>query len=292
MLKKQAEEASNNQNPEGPVHADKEAEERAALKKNMDRISHKIIVLSGKGGVGKSTVAVNLAVSLAEKKFKTGLLDIDIHGPSVPKLLGIEKGQVLGAGDGKLLPVEYNEHLKVMSIGFLLQDRDDAVIWRGPLKYGVIRQFLSDVDWGELDYLIIDSPPGTGDEPLTICQLIENPDGAIVVTTPQDVALIDVRKSISFCKQLNMPVIGVIENMSGFVCPHCGKETDIFKNGGGKKMADETGVPYLGSIPIESRITASGDSGKPFYDAAGDIATAAQKNFSSIVETIIKGATK
>ncbi len=292
MLKKQAEEASNNQNPEGPVHADKEAEERAALKKNMDRISHKIIVLSGKGGVGKSTVAVNLAVSLAEKKFKTGLLDIDIHGPSVPKLLGIEKGQVLGAGDGKLLPVEYNEHLKVMSIGFLLQDHDDAVIWRGPLKYGVIRQFLSDVDWGELDYLIIDSPPGTGDEPLTICQLIENPDGAIVVTTPQDVALIDVRKSISFCKQLNMPVIGVIENMSGFVCPHCGKETDIFKNGGGKKMAGETSVPYLGSIPIESRITASGDSGKPFYDAAGDIATAAQKNFSSIVETIIKGATK
>jgi ATP-binding protein involved in chromosome partitioning len=185
MFKKQTEEASNNPNPEGPVRADKEAEERAALKKNMDRISHKIIVLSGKGGVGKSTVAVNLAVSLSEKKFKTGLLDIDIHGPSVPKLLGIEKGQVLGAGDGKLLPVEYNERLKVISIGFLLQDRDNAVIWRGPLKYGVIRQFLSDVDWGDLDYLIIDSPPGTGDEPLTICQLIENPDGAIVVTTPQ-----------------------------------------------------------------------------------------------------------
>jgi ATP-binding protein involved in chromosome partitioning len=289
MSKKQ-EQTSNNQNPEGA--ANREAEERAALKKNMDRISHKIIVLSGKGGVGKSTVAVNLAVSLAEKKFRTGLLDIDIHGPSVPKLLGIEKGQVVGGGDGKLLPVEYNEHLKVISIGFLLQDRDDAVIWRGPLKYGVIRQFLADVDWGDLDYLVIDSPPGTGDEPLTICQLIENPDGAIVVTTPQDVALIDVRKSISFCKQLNMPVIGVIENMSGFVCPHCGQVTDIFKNGGGKKMAGETGVPYLGSIPIESRITASGDSGRPFYNSAGNNATTAEKNFSSIVETILKGVRK
>jgi len=270
----------------------KEAEEKAALRENMARISHKIIVLSGKGGVGKSTVAVNLAVSLAEKKFKTGLLDIDIHGPSVPKLLGMEQGQVLGARDGKMMPVEYNELLKVISIGFLLQGRDDAVIWRGPLKYSVIKQFLSDVNWGDLDYLIVDSPPGTGDEPLSICQLIENADGAVVVTTPQDVALIDVRKSVNFCKQLSMPIIGVIENMSGFTCPHCGTMTDIFKNGGGKKMAEDMGVPFLGNIPIESQIVASGDSGSPFHNNTEHNTTAARKKFTSIVETIIKGAKK
>ena len=276
----------------GAQRANKEADEKAALRENMSRITHKIIVLSGKGGVGKSTVAVNLAVSLAEKKFKTGLLDIDIHGPSVPKLLGIEMGQILGAREGKMAPVEYSECLKVISIGFLLQGRDDAVIWRGPLKYSVIKQFLGDVDWGDLDYLVIDSPPGTGDEPLSICQLIENADGAVVVTTPQDVALIDVRKSINFCKQLNMPIIGVIENMSGFTCPHCGKETDIFKNGGGKKMAEDMGIPFLGNIPIESQIVASGDSGSPFHNKTEHNTTTAQKKFRSIVETIIKGAQK
>ncbi|MBN2160140.1 MAG: Mrp/NBP35 family ATP-binding protein [Spirochaetes bacterium] len=270
--------------------AAKDAQERAALRDNMSRIAHKIIVLSGKGGVGKSTVAVNLAVSLAEKKLRTGLLDIDIHGPSVPKLLGIESGQVLGAKDGKMAPVEYSEYLKVVSIGFLLQGSDDAVIWRGPLKYGVIKQFLADVEWGDLDYLIVDSPPGTGDEPLSICQLMENPDGAVVVTTPQDVALIDVRKSVNFCGQLNMPVIGVIENMSGFTCPHCGKETDIFKNGGGKKMAEDMGVPFLGSIPIESSIVAGGDSGNPFHLDRQVDRTPAQEKFSHIVETIIQGA--
>ncbi|HPL17736.1 MAG TPA: Mrp/NBP35 family ATP-binding protein [Spirochaetota bacterium] len=270
----------------------KDAEDKASINENMARIAHKIIVLSGKGGVGKSTVAVNLAVSLAEKKFKTGLLDIDIHGPSVPKLLGIDGGQVMGARNGKMTPVEYNECLKVISIGFLLQDNDTAVIWRGPMKYTVIKQFLADVDWGNLDYLIVDSPPGTGDEPLSICQLIENADGAVVVTTPQDVALIDVRKSVNFYKQLHMPVIGVIENMSGFTCPHCGKETDIFKNGGGKKMAEDMGVPYLGEIPIESHIVASGDSGNPFHvnNNAGE--TPAHKSFSGIINTILHGAKK
>lgn len=272
--------------------ANKDAEDKASINENMARIAHKIIVLSGKGGVGKSTVAVNLAVSLAEKKFKTGLLDIDIHGPSVPKLLGIDSGQVMGTRNGKMTPVEYNEYLKVISIGFLLQDNDTAIIWRGPMKYTVIKQFLADVDWGDLDYLVVDSPPGTGDEPLSICQLIENADGAVVVTTPQDVALIDVRKSVNFCKQLNMPVIGVVENMSGFTCPHCGKVTDIFKNGGGEKMAGDMGVPFLGSIPIEHQIAASGDSGKPFHNAAELNTTAAQKEFASIVETIIKGAKK
>jgi ATP-binding protein involved in chromosome partitioning len=273
-------------------HVNKDAEDKASINENMARIAHKIIVLSGKGGVGKSTVAVNLAVSLAEKKFKTGLLDIDIHGPSVPKLLGIDGGQVMGARNGKMTPVEYNEYLKVISIGFLLQDNDTAVIWRGPMKYTVIKQFLADVDWGDLDYLIVDSPPGTGDEPLSICQLIENADGAVVVTTPQDVALIDVRKSVNFCKQLNMPVIGVIENMSGFTCPHCGKETDIFKNGGGEKMAGDMDVPFLGSIPIEHQIAASGDSGKPFHNVSEHNTTTAQKKLASIVETIINGVKK
>lgn len=272
--------------------ASKEAEEKAALRETMGRIAHKIIVLSGKGGVGKSTVAVNLAVSLAEKKQRTGLLDIDIHGPSVPKLLGMEKGQGMRASGSKMIPMEYNEFLKVVSIGFLLQERDDAIIWRGPLKYSAIKQFLTEVDWGDLDYLVIDSPPGTGDEPLSVCQLIENADGAVVVTTPQDVALIDVRKSVSFCRQVGMPVIGVIENMSGFTCPHCGKETDIFMNGGGRSMALDMGVPFLGNIPIERHIAASGDSGNPFHTNRTAGETPAQKHFSDIVETILKGAKK
>ncbi len=275
--------------PVDTVKTVKEAEEKLALQENMARIAHKIVVLSGKGGVGKSTVAVNLAVSLAAKKFKTGLLDIDIHGPSVPKLLGMEKEHPLGTKDEKIIPLHYNDYLKVISVGFLLADSDDAVIWRGPLKYGIIKQFLKDVLWGDLDYLVIDSPPGTGDEPLSVCQLIEKADGAVIVTTPQDVALIDVRKSITFCRQLAMPVIGVVENMSGFVCPHCGKQTDIFKNGGGEAMAENMGVPFLGSIPIEPNIAQSGDSGNPF-NSPDQTGSTAQKNFSQIVETIIKGA--
>jgi len=261
-----------------------EAEEKEALRQNMAKIANKIIVLSGKGGVGKSTVAVNLAISLAEKKYKTGLLDIDIHGPSVPKLLNLEK-KTLEVANEKILPVEYNEYLKVMSIGFMLGNRDDAVIWRGPLKMGIIKQFLTDVDWGTLDYLVIDSPPGTGDEPLSIGQLIENPKSAIIVTTPQDIALIDVRKSITFCRKLNLPIAGVVENMSGFVCPNCGKTTDIFKTGGGERMAMDMGIPFLGSIPIESQIAIDGDSGKPFTgkSSAGN----AQKNFAQIVEKVI-----
>ncbi len=273
----------------GQNNAAKDAMEAEMLRDNMAKIKHKIIVMSGKGGVGKSTVAVNLAVALAEKKFKTGLLDIDVHGPSVPKLLGIEDQMAAGTGEKSIMPVEYNEYLKVMSVGFLMPDRDQAVIWRGPLKYGVIKQFLTDVLWGELDYLIIDSPPGTGDEPLSVCQLIENPDGAVIVTTPQDVALVDVRKSVTFCWQLKMPVIGVVENMSGFVCPHCGEVTDIFKSGGGKSMAENMNVPFLGSIPIESQVVQSGDGGVPHLSASVDDATPAQKNFTSIVNTIIEG---
>ena len=273
-------------NPIDTIKAVKDAEETQALKDNMSRITHKIVVLSGKGGVGKSTVAVNLAVSLARKKFKTGLLDIDIHGPSVPKLLGIEKSKIFGTDDGKILPVEYDAFLKVMSVGFMLTETDDAVIWRGPLKYGIIKQFLKDVLWGNLDYLIVDSPPGTGDEPLSVCQLMEKPEGAVIVTTPQDVALVDVRKSITFCRQLNMPVIGVIENMSGFICPHCGNESKIFKSGGGKNMALDMNVPFLGSIPIDIGIVEKSDAGTPFSNDGIDVTTAAQRIFSDIADSL------
>jgi len=261
------------------------------LKDNMNKIKHKIVVLSGKGGVGKSTVAVNLAVSLAAKGLKVGLLDVDIHGPSVPKMLGLDGVMARGGSEKEIFPIKYSDNLIVMSVGFLMEDADAAVVWRGPLKYGIIKQFLSDVVWGELDYLIVDSPPGTGDEPLSVCQLIPNPDGAVIVTTPQDVALADVRKSVTFCHQLKMNVIGVIENMSTFVCPHCGETTDIFKTGGGESMAENMGVPYLGSIPIESQIVHSGDNGLPHLGNTAPNGTPAQKSFTSIIELIIKGDT-
>lgn len=262
------------------------------LKENMGKIKHKIVVLSGKGGVGKSTVAVNLAVSLAAKGMKVGLLDVDVHGPSVPKLLGLDGVMALGGGEKTIYPVKYSDNLIVMSVGFLMADADEAVVWRGPLKYGIIKQFLSDVVWGDLDYLIVDSPPGTGDEPLSVCQLIENPDGAVIVTTPQDVALADVRKSVTFCRQLKMNVIGVIENMSTFVCPHCGETTDIFKSGGGEAMAEDMGVNFLGKIPLEAHIVHSGDGGTPFSQMVSDSNSFAMEKFSGIVDSIIKGEQK
>ena len=237
--------------------------EQTQIRKKLKRIKHKILVLSGKGGVGKSTVAVNLAMSLALAGKSIGLLDIDIHGPSVPKILGLEKEIIQTIGD-TILPVEMIGNLKVMSIGFMLRQNDDAVIWRGPMKYQMIKQFLKDVQWGILDFLVVDSPPGTGDEPLSIVQLLEDADGAVIVTTPQEVALSDVRKCISFCSVLNLPVLGVLENMSGFICPKCGEKTDVFKSGGGEIMARKMGVPFLGRIPIDSQIVQSCDSGKPF----------------------------
>ncbi|MFC1601004.1 iron-sulfur cluster carrier protein MrpORP [Candidatus Sumerlaeota bacterium] len=243
--------------------ANEELFDERRLRGRMNRIQHKILVLSGKGGVGKSSVAVNLAMSLALAGKKVGLLDADMHGPSVPKLLGLEQHSPIIKGD-VLLPVEFEDKLKVMSLGFLLRGRSQAVIWRGPRKTGAIKQFLKDVDWGDLDFLVIDLPPGTGDEPLSICQLIENPTGAVVVTTPQEIALADVRRSINFCRQLATPVIGVVENMSGFACPHCGETTDIFKSGAGEAMAAEMNVPFLGRIPLDSEITRSCDSGRPF----------------------------
>ena len=207
--------------------------EREALQERMCHIKHKILVLSGKGGVGKSTVAANLAVSLSLAGKRVGILDVDIHGPSIPKMFHLEGEAVTNDGES-IVPVEVGD-IKVLSIAFFLRNLDDAVIWRGPMKMNVIKQFLKDTAWGELDYLIIDSPPGTGDEPLSVCQLVDDADGAVIVTTPQDVSVADVRRSIRFCQSLRMPVLGVVENMSGFVCPHCGEVTNIFKTGGGKR---------------------------------------------------------
>ncbi|GAB1353488.1 Mrp/NBP35 family ATP-binding protein [Erysipelotrichia bacterium] len=236
--------------------------ERVAADKSANRIRHTIVVMSGKGGVGKSTVAVNLAVALASEGYKTGLLDVDIHGPSIPTMLKLQN--VRAMSDGKmLLPAEVGD-LKVMSIGLLLDKSDDAVIWRGPMKAGVIGQFLTEVNWGELDYLVIDSPPGTGDEPLSVCQQIKGNFSALVVTTPQEVAAADVRKSINFCNQLGVEVVGVLENMSGFVCPKCECETHIFSTGGGEKTAREFGVRFLGRIPIDPAVGVACDNGSPF----------------------------
>ncbi len=251
----------------------------------MKKIKNKLLVLSGKGGVGKSTVAVNLAWSLSQNGMKVGILDVDIHGPNVPKMLGIEDARLMSSGE-TIEPVPIGNNLKVISIAFLLSSSDAPVIWRGPLKMVAIRQFLSDVNWGELDYLVIDAPPGTGDEPLSVCQLIKDITGAIIVTTPQEISLLDVRKSISFIKQLNVPLAGIIENMSGFVCPHCGKTTDIFKTGGGKRIANELNIPFLGSIPLESDIVKASDEGNPFMNLDSKIES--KKRFEEIVSKIIE----
>ncbi len=231
----------------------------------MEGVAKKYVVMSGKGGVGKSTVAVNLATSLALAGKKVGLLDVDIHGPSVPTMLGLSDARLETEGE-KLLPatVPGIPGLTVMSVGFLLDGDDSPVIWRGPMKNGVIKQFLEDVKWGELDALIVDCPPGTGDEPLSVIQLLGDADGAIVVTTPQGVAAVDVSKSINFCKQLSLKVHGIVENMSGFVCPECGKVTYVFKKDGGRKLAEKYGVSFLGAIPLDPSIGDSGDAGKPY----------------------------
>ncbi len=271
-----------------PGESEQDFLDRQALQSRMSQIRHKILVLSGKGGVGKSTVAVNLSMALAMAGKRVGLLDIDIHGPSIPKLLHIDGTPVTG-GQHALYPVKVdciNGMIHVMSIGFLLRGRDDAVIWRGPRKYGVIKQFLKDVEWGSLDYLVVDSPPGTGDEPLAVAQLLEKADGAIVVTTPQEVAIQDVRRCVVFCRQVDLPVLGVVENMSGYTCPKCGEHVGIFGTGGGRVMAEEMGIPYLGGIPIEPEIVASGDSGTPMVKAHPHSKTAAA--FGRIVRTLLE----
>lgn len=260
-------------------------DEQRGIHHQMRRIKHKVLVLSGKGGVGKSTVAVNLAVSLAIAGKKVGLLDIDIHGPSIPKILNLEDKRPASLGE-RIEPIPVMENLSAMSVGFFLQHPDHPVIWRGPMKYQMIKQFLKDVEWADLDYLVVDAPPGTGDEPLAIVQLIGDADGAVIVTTPQQVAVTDVRKCISFCRQLNLPVLGVIENMSGFVCPDCGHKIDIFKSKGGENMALEMNVAFLGRIPIDPQIVESCDAGRPYVLAYQG--SAAAGHFSSAVKPIIE----
>lgn len=261
-----------------------ELKEKLMLEQNICDIDHKIMVMSGKGGVGKSSIAANIAVGLSLKGKQVGLLDIDIHGPSIPRIVGLE-GTPLKQSEEGMMPVEYSNNLKVMSIGFLIRDKKDAVIWRAPLKHSLIRQFLTDVRWGELDYLIVDCPPGTGDELISIAQLLEGADGAVIVTTPQDVAINDVRKSISFCHHVQVSVIGVIENMSGFVCPNCGITVDIFKTGGGEKMASEMGVPFLGRIPIDPKIVEHSDSGRPFLQYV--TGSEAARAFESVISPLL-----
>ncbi len=237
-------------------------------KESLGKIKQKFIVMSGKGGVGKTSVSVNLAIALSNKGYKVGLMDVDIHGPDIPRMLGL-KGMLTADVDRKMMPMLYAENLKVMSMESLMQDKDEAIIWRGPVKHTAIRQFIGEVSWGNLDYLIIDSPPGTGDEPLTIAQLI--PDAqAVIVTTPQEVALADIRKSISFCKNLKMKMFGIIENMSGFTCPHCHGGIDLFGNGGGKRTAQTYGINFLGKIPFDPNMVECGDQGVAFQEKYTD----------------------
>ena len=250
----------------------------------MASIKHKIIVLSGKGGVGKSTVAVNIAFSLAMAGHRVGLMDVDFHGPSIPTMLGI-KGARTESDNNAILPVDV-AGVKVISVDFFLENSDNAVIWRGPMKQGAIKQFLEDVCWGDLDFLIIDCPPGTGDEPLALCQIIKGDKRAVVVTTPQEVAAADVRKSLDFCEKLSLPVLGVIENMSGFACPHCNQVTYIFKQGGGEKLAANANVPFLGRIPIDPTVADSSDAGQPLVHKYPDSPTA--KAFAEAVQPIGK----
>jgi Mrp family chromosome partitioning ATPase len=258
-------------------------EQEARLRARMDAVGQKLLVLSGKGGVGKSTVAANVAVSLSRLDKEVGLLDVDVHGPSLPTIMGLAGATVTAERDG-LVPVRVNSTLAAMSIGLLLQQASDAVIWRGPRKFHLIRQFLADVVWGALDYLVVDCPPGTGDEPLAVAELVGRPAGAIVVTTPQALAISDVRRCITFCRTVSLPVVGIIENMSGFICPHCEKTTDVFNSGGGLRLADEMQVPFLGRIPLDPRIACSGDEGTPFMSGAADDVTA--KAFMDTVKAI------
>lgn len=261
------------------------SDQEQKLRTRMSKIRHKIAVISGKGGVGKSTVTVNLAVALAMHGHadNIGVLDADIHGPSVPRMLGLT-GHKLQVGPPGAFPASGMLGIKVVSMDFLLPDENAPVIWRGPLKMTAIRQFLSEIAWGDLDILLIDLPPGTGDEPLSIAQLLPEMDGVVIVTIPSKVSQGVVKKSITFARQVGMPLIGIIENMSGFICPHCGKKSDIFESGGGQKIAEELNIAFLGSIPIDQEICEDADRGEPFIVEHPN--SAASKSFMEIVKKI------
>jgi len=260
-------------------------ETQKRVRENMGKVKHKIAVISGKGGVGKSTFTVNLAIAFAAKGHmdRVGILDADFHGPSVPKMLGV-RGQMIQSDDGGILPVTGPLGIRIVSTEFILPDENTPVIWRGPLKMNAIRDFLSEIAWGELDFLLIDLPPGTGDEPLSIAQLLPDLDGVVVLTIPSQVSQLVVKKAVNFARRLNLPVIGIVENMSGFICPNCGAKVDIFQTGGGKKIAEELNIPFLGSIPIDQRICEDADNGKPFILEHKD--SPATKAFMEIVDKI------
>jgi Mrp family chromosome partitioning ATPase len=255
------------------------------IKDSLSKIKHKLFVMSGKGGVGKSSISANIAVTLAEKGYKVGLMDVDVHGPSIAQIMGLKGLLDLAENQQQLKPVSCGENLKVVSMQSLLQDSDQAVIWRGPAKSGMIQQFIGAVQWGDLDFLVIDSPPGTGDEPLTVAQTI--PDAkAVVITTPQDVALADVRKSINFCKIVQLDILGLVENMGPFKCPGCGLTIELFKSGGGKATAEKMGIDFLGSVPFDPQVVVSCDSGKPITKEEKD--NEFSKALDHIVNEIVK----
>ncbi len=266
--------------------ADEAHNDHKEINARLEKIKNILLVLSGKGGVGKSTVAVNIAAELAQQDKKVGLLDIDIHGPSIPGMFGRDEERIMYNG-GAIQPVAYSQNLSLLSVGFLIENKNDAVIWRGPLKYNIIKQFLSDVQWGDLDYLIVDSPPGTGDEPLSISQIIGKRAEAIIVTTPQRVSIDDVRKSVTFCRKLGMNIAGIVENMSGYVCPHCNTAVDIFDSGGGEKLSAETDIPFLGRVPIDPNVVRTCDEGIPLVVSDPNSVPAAE--FKKIAKIIMGG---
>lgn len=257
-------------------------EQDVAVEASLGRIKNKIIVMSGKGGVGKSSTTVNLAVALAERGHRVGIMDVDLHGPDIPRMLGLQ-GNLDLSSNQKLNPAKYSENLRAVSIESLTPSKDDAIIWRGPIKFSAIKQFIGDVEWGELDFLLIDAPPGTGDEPLTVAQVVTDAK-AIIVTTPQEVSLADVRKSINFCKTVKMGIFGLIENMSGFSCPHCGEVIDLFGQGGGEKTASAFGIDFLGRVPFDPTVVSCGDKGQPLNVQHADSTVA--KAFDAIAQKV------
>ncbi len=259
-----------------------QAEQDAAVKSSLDKIKNKIIVMSGKGGVGKTSTSVNLSIALSQKGLNVGIMDVDLHGPDVLRMLGLDGMPEVNA-NRKLNPMRFSDNLKAISIEAFTPSKDDAIIWRGPLKFSAIRQFIGDVDWGDLDFLVIDSPPGTGDEPLTVAQTIKDAK-AVIVTTPQEVALADVRKSINFCKTVDMNIFGLVENMSGFACPHCNEMIELFGSGGGERTAKQMGIDFLGSIPFDPRVVACGDTGACYQETHTD--SAVTKAYAAVADKL------
>ncbi|MFT4579209.1 MAG: ATP-binding protein involved in chromosome partitioning [Nitrospinales bacterium] len=272
-------------NNETDCKADKNEHNRWLVNKRMNEIKHKLIIGSNKGGVGKSTVTTNLAIALQESGYSVGLADADLHGPNIPKLLQAENVR-LKSTDVGIDPYETSNGLKVASLGFLIEDPNMHIAWRDAVKYDFIIELLGNINWGPLDYLLFDLPPGTGNEQITIIDFIGEVDGAVVVTTPQDLAILDARKMISFSRDSNVPIVGIIENMSTMSCPHCDKDIDVFKKGGGQKLAEELVLPYLGSIPLDGEIVANSDSGQPVVLARPD--SVAAKAFMKLAENCHK----